>query len=252
MKNEDIINKLKSPFKFEDIEWKVKILNSEKTQGIAWAYINSRAIQDRLDEVLGSFNWKNEFMLWQDKSQICGISLFDKERNIWITKYDGAGNTDNEPIKGGLSSAFKRAAVQWGIGRYLYEFPNEIWVDVEMQGKSARIKRGEYKKLEEYYNKCIKAITDDMEIPDIENGSNQNSKAVKCKKDSIYKITDAVENEKSICVKILNDEGKEITAYARKESKGLKSGAFLSSLNLEKRTSDFGTYYTVLDYEVAA
>ena len=38
----------------------------------------------------------------------------------WITKWDGAENTDVEGVKGGLSGAMKRAAVQWGIGRYLY------------------------------------------------------------------------------------------------------------------------------------
>lgn len=39
----------------------------------------------------------------------------------WVTKWDGAENTAVEAVKGGLSGAMKRAAVQWGIGRYLYK-----------------------------------------------------------------------------------------------------------------------------------
>lgn len=43
---------------------------------------------------------------------------------------DGAENTDIEPVKGGLSDAYKRAAVKWGIGRYLYDM-EAAWVDVD-------------------------------------------------------------------------------------------------------------------------
>jgi hypothetical protein len=38
-----------------------------------------------------------------------------------ITKWDGAEQTQIEAVKGGLSGSMKRAAVQWGIGRYLYD-----------------------------------------------------------------------------------------------------------------------------------
>ena len=38
----------------------------------------------------------------------------------WVTKTDGADDTTIEGAKGGISDALKRAAVQFGIGRYLY------------------------------------------------------------------------------------------------------------------------------------
>ena len=44
------------------------------------------------------------------------------------------------PIKGGLSAAFKRAAVKWGIGRYLYEI-TPVWVNVYMRGDKIYIQR---------------------------------------------------------------------------------------------------------------
>jgi hypothetical protein len=39
---------------------------------------------------------------------------------MWISRCDGADDTNIEGAKGGLSDAFKRAAVKFGIGRYLY------------------------------------------------------------------------------------------------------------------------------------
>src|SRR5690606_35268028 len=55
----------------------------------------------------------------------------------WITKWDGAENTDVQAVKGGLSSSMRRAAVQWGIGRYLYRLPSP-WVPVDQQGRFAQ------------------------------------------------------------------------------------------------------------------
>jgi hypothetical protein len=89
-------------------------------------YVTNRAIQDRLDSVVGPGNWKNEFREWGIGSPgvLCGLSIRinDGTRDPeWITKWDGAEQTDIEAVKGGLSDAMKRAAVQWGIGRYLYQ-----------------------------------------------------------------------------------------------------------------------------------
>lgn len=94
MKYEDIMMRLREPFAFKDVEWKIQITTQDKTRGMAVAYINSRAIQNRLDEVIGAFNWKNSFAAWQDNAQICGLSVYDSERGDWVTKYDGAENTD--------------------------------------------------------------------------------------------------------------------------------------------------------------
>ena len=159
MNMQEILKELKSPFPCEDIDWKVQVMNKEKTRGMAVAYLDSRTIQKRLDEVVGAMNWKNEFMLWQDKSQICGIGLYDMERGAWVMKYDGAENTDIEPVKGGLSDSFKRAAVLWGVGRYLYDMES-IWVEIEPSGKSYRIKKSEYDKLRRHYDESVAALSE--------------------------------------------------------------------------------------------
>ena len=83
------------------------------------AYVTNRAIMNRLDEVCGIDGWKNEIVEISKGSFICGISI--KFGDEWVTKWDGADATDIEPVKGAISGAMKRSAVQWGIGRYLYE-----------------------------------------------------------------------------------------------------------------------------------
>lgn len=131
------LTKLSEFFKPSEIEFRVGATSQDKTKGIALAYITNRAIQNRLDDVCGAENWKNEFIPWREKSQLCGISI--KVDGEWVTKFDGADNTTTEAVKGGLSGAMKRAAVQWGIGRYLYDVPN-VWVDLVPSGKSYKFK----------------------------------------------------------------------------------------------------------------
>jgi hypothetical protein len=122
----DLRESLEIPFPESDIEWRIARAG-KSSNGKIWAmclaYINSRAVMDRLDEVVGPCRWKDRY--WREGDAImCGLSIkvFDgEEYGEWIEKVDGAEATDIEPVKGGLSGALKRAAVKWGIGRYLYK-----------------------------------------------------------------------------------------------------------------------------------
>ena len=116
----DIEKKLQAPFKAEEIEWRIQNVFSNNT-ALVLAYVTNRAIQDRFDEVFGVFGWMNEYKEWHGDSQLCGISVYDKEKDMWITKWDGADKTNFEETKGGLSDSMKRCAVQFGVGRYLYK-----------------------------------------------------------------------------------------------------------------------------------
>lgn len=113
-----------------DIEWRIQQAGEKngKKWAMVLAYINNRAIMDRLDEVFGVEGWQNEYQFMPDGGIVCGIKakvkkpgyVGDDESHEWIIKYDGADKTSIEATKGGLSNSMKRAAVQWGIGRYLY------------------------------------------------------------------------------------------------------------------------------------
>lgn len=128
------LSKLKDFFEPSDIEWRLQQCGKTKEGkiwGMALAYVTNRAIMNRLDEVCGPENWKNEFKAAPDGGILCGISI--KVGDEWVTKWDGAENTDIEAVKGGLSGAMKRAAVQWGIGRYLYKL-EESWINANENG----------------------------------------------------------------------------------------------------------------------
>jgi hypothetical protein len=130
---------LQACFPAEDIEWRIQQAGEKngKVWALCIAYVTNRAIQTRLDEVVGPDNWKNEFLAGPNGGVVCGLSIrVDREDGCseWVTKWDGADNTDIEQVKGGLSGAMKRAAVQWGIGRYLYELEEEF-ADVREDGR---------------------------------------------------------------------------------------------------------------------
>lgn len=131
-------DKLRAPFPASDIEWRVQQSGVKNGKGWAMvlAYVTNRAIQQRLDDVVGPENWRNEFSKAPDDGVLCGIGIRVKAIKLptnseWITKYDGAENTQVEAVKGGLSGAMKRAAVQWGIGRYLYNLETKFVQVVE-------------------------------------------------------------------------------------------------------------------------
>jgi hypothetical protein len=152
---EKAMQDLQKPFPAEDIEWRVQrvVKTGKGNKAVVLAYVTNRAIQNRLDEVFGIGNWKNEFKEWRDTGVLCGISV--KIDGEWVTKWDGAEETRIEAVKGGFSGAMKRAAVQWGIGRYLYNL-EETWVDIKDRG-------------EHYINDKATGITgywDTPELPD--------------------------------------------------------------------------------------
>ena len=136
---EQLRTALSAPFSSSDIEWRVSATNNEKTRGLAVPYVTNRAIQNRLDDTVGIDGWRNDFVPWKsEKAQLCGISIYFPAVEAWITKWDGADDSDFESVKGGLSDSMKRAAVEWTIGRYLYGM-TQVWVSVNVSNNGKRI-----------------------------------------------------------------------------------------------------------------
>ena len=108
---------LTAEFPKDEIKFRVGPITKDRAKGKPLAYIDARLVMDRLDDVAGIENWQDKYTCTQDKT-ICHLSL--RVGDEWITKGDGAGDTVVEGAKGGISDALKRAAVKWGIGRYLY------------------------------------------------------------------------------------------------------------------------------------
>jgi hypothetical protein len=111
---------LQAPFKENEIEWRVQSCGmfGEKPWVMVLAYVQARAIQNRLDEVFGCFGWSEEYRS-VGNNMICRLGV--KVDNEWIYKENGASETQVEAFKGGISASFKRVAASgYGIGRYLY------------------------------------------------------------------------------------------------------------------------------------
>lgn len=134
---EDIWKRLAEPFDPTAVSWRVGSLNKDKTKAMALAYVDARDVMDRLDAVCGPFGWQSEHVVTGDMVT-CHIRIRDPETGEWITKSDGAGKTDVEGEKGSYSDSLKRAAVAWGVARYLYSTASP-WVAVEPYGRSYRI-----------------------------------------------------------------------------------------------------------------
>lgn len=122
------LSKLLAEFPKEAISWRAQTVYNGKA--MALAYIDARDVMDRLDAVCGMDGWQCKYSHANGKT-VCDIGIKIGE---WIWKADGAGDSDIEAEKGALSDAFKRAAVRWGIGRYLYSLSCP-WVPCEVNDK---------------------------------------------------------------------------------------------------------------------
>ena len=144
------LDDLKRPFRPHEIDWRVGATTQDKTKGMALAYMDARAVMERLDKVCGAENWQCRYNhVGTHTSCEIGIRLTE-----WVWKSDGAGDTDYEGVKGAFSDAFKRAAARWGIGRYLYDM-DAPWVPVAQRGRSYVITDEGKTTLNKYYRQAV-------------------------------------------------------------------------------------------------
>ena len=121
-------NTLTAPILPNEVEWRTQ---SQTSTGklIVVPYINNRCVMTRFDAAFGPENWTSEFREIAN-GFLCRLTVTINDRTIY--REDGASKTNIEPEKGGISDAMKRAAVQFGLGRCLYDYPR---VFIECEGK---------------------------------------------------------------------------------------------------------------------
>lgn len=272
---------LSRPFAPEDLEWRIQVTSKDKTSGLAVPYVTNRAIQDRLDDVVGPENWHNEFKSWHGngkrEAQICGISIYFEGRGF-ITKWDGAEDTDVEPIKGGLSDSMKRAAVQWGIGRVLYKM-NPIWVGIEQKGSSYVIKDSERARLNNAYLDTLRKLNlqpaqpgglqpqltpRQIPTPTAQTQQNRQSAPQLVQNAPVpfpgrpameYRVLNAqrqqgMDGQISIRLVLESADGKKLNAFAQGEHPALVSGADLFNVNLSMHRQDAVVFHVLNAYTV--
>ena len=128
--------RLAEPFDPGEVKWKPQAVKGNRC--LAIAYIDARVVQDRLDEVMGVENWQDTYTVLNDGSVVCHLALKFPGAAEWITKED-VGSPSEQPdggdrLKAAFSDALKRAAVKFGVGRYLYRLAAH-WVDYDEKTK---------------------------------------------------------------------------------------------------------------------
>lgn len=83
-------------------------------------YKDARCDMNILDETVGATNWKRQHT--RDNAN-CIVSIYDEDKKEWVSKEDTGTESYTEKEKGLASDSFKRACVNWGIGRELYTAP---------------------------------------------------------------------------------------------------------------------------------
>ena len=115
-----------------------------KDQALAACYIDARTVMDRLDEVFGADGWKDEYQPAHGGGLNCRLHVRWADGEWTFHEGFGApgGGDGIDSDKSSESDSLKRAAVKYGIGRYLYRIPTQ-WIDCELKanGKFKRFKR---------------------------------------------------------------------------------------------------------------
>lgn len=279
-KPEEVQAALAAPFAAEDLEWRIQAAMKDEETGTAVPYVTNRAIMDRLDSVVGTENWRNEFKPWHSAgnkdAQLCGISIRLNGQE-WVTKWDGAEDSDIEPVKGGLSDSMKRAAVQWGIGRVLYKMET-VFVRIEKRGRSFYILKSERPKLDQAYMSLLNKLG----LQPVSAGGIQSQLTARTEPKSAepeqqtpmqepapirlmpqpqrplpeYTVRQARTqngmNGVNTQLSLVDAAGKEVLGYARGEHPELRPGAGLFNVRKTFRQVDSVSFYLLDSFEIAA
>ncbi len=132
MTQQEIEEALAAPFDAKEVKFRPGSVSGNRA--LALAYVDARVIQDRLDSVLGVSGWQDEYTPVEGGNYLCKLTC--KLGDEWVTKMDIGGESEQpdggDRAKSAVSDALKRAAVKFGIGRYLYRFPKQ-WADYDPQ-----------------------------------------------------------------------------------------------------------------------
>lgn len=125
------LNKLKETMPFK---WRVQTQSDYNATIVA--YVDSRQVQDKLDEVVGPENWQSDYKV-VNENMYAGVAIRREDTGEWVWKWDCGTESNTEKEKGEASDAFKRAAVKWGVGRFLYEMPlQKVKIKKHTNGKT--------------------------------------------------------------------------------------------------------------------
>ena len=132
----------------DEIEARVATVNEKGCSLLL--YKDARCDMNILDETVGAMNWMRSHT--RDNAN-CIVSIWDKDKEQWISKEDTGTESFTEKEKGLASDSFKRACFNWGIGRELYTAPF-IWISADKVNLSQ--KNGKYTTYDKFVVEAIR------------------------------------------------------------------------------------------------
>ncbi len=131
---EDMRKALAREFDPNEVKLKAGVVRGNRA--LAFSYVDARVIEERLDDVFGVDCWQDSYEVLPNGSVVCSLSAFICGR--YVCKSDVGSQSDQsdegDRMKAAFSDALKRAAVKFGIGRYLYSLP-QMWLDYDPKTK---------------------------------------------------------------------------------------------------------------------
>lgn len=186
----------------EDIDVRVAQTNIYNNNGRQIVKVNLLLYKDArvdmkiLDELFTPMGWKRTHKLIGDRLYCC-VEVYNPETKEWICKEDVGVESNTEAEKGQASDSFKRACVNWGIGRELYTAPKitiELNENEYTKDQNSRIKVWAYFSVKSIgYDSKTRTITS-LEIQDkygnvrfsmggsVQQSQSEPSKAVKARR----------------------------------------------------------------------
>jgi len=134
---DEVWRKLAEPFPPGEVQWRVEALSRDKKRALVVPYVDARTVLDRLDKVVGPEGWHDAYEVLSDAERLVKDERGERRERLCevkcrltvlgVTKED-VGEGDS--LKAAFSDALKRAAVKFGVGRYLYRLEKQ-WVDYD-------------------------------------------------------------------------------------------------------------------------
>jgi hypothetical protein len=132
---DDLADRLAEPFDPSELSWKPGAVSGNRC--LALAYVTARAVMDRLDAVVGVAGWQDAYKVLADGCVMCRLHVQLGDR--WVTKVDVGSPSeqpdDGDKTKAAFSDALKRAAVKFGLGRYLGRLPR-TWANYDAKART--------------------------------------------------------------------------------------------------------------------
>lgn len=172
---ENLVENLSKPFNLLNLKWKPQMVKTKKgdpykrnsTSGEVQVvgcivYVDAREVEDRLDAVVGWDNWNDYYetiTIKDDGKEYQGLLCSLTIKNV--TKQGIGTASFSDQLKGAESDALKRAAVKFGIGRYLYDF-DMAWIPYD-GWKYVNLSNEDYSKILHLINALHGELTDEIE-----------------------------------------------------------------------------------------